>query len=66
MAVFTNPHSELFDIRIYDPQAGFDTEYDSSGKFEVPLPGTADYLIYIRRKVGGPKIARFRVSFRVD
>lgn len=64
-ASFSNPNPSLFDVRLFDPVSGFDTEYDSSRTFEVELPESADYVIYIRRKVGGPRTARFRVSFRV-
>lgn len=65
IAAFRNPQPSLSDVRIYEPGSGFDTEYDSSKTFEVELPESNDYLIYIRRKTGGPRSARFRISFRV-
>ena len=64
-AAFRNPQPSLFDVRIYEPGSGFDTEYDSSKTFEIELPESSDYLIYVRRKTGGPRTARFRISFRV-
>ena len=66
IAVFANSNTSLFDVRVFDPESGFDTEYDSSRTFDVDLPDTAEYVIFIRRKVGGPRSARFRVSFRVQ
>jgi hypothetical protein len=65
IAAFRNPQPSLFDVRIYEPESGFDTEYDSSKTFEVELPESNDYLIYVRRKTGGPRSARFRISLRL-
>ena len=65
VAAFRNPKPSLFDVRVYETASEFDTEYDSSRTFEVDLPERAEYIIYIRRKVGGPRAARFSVSFRV-
>ena len=61
-ASFRNPSPSLFDVRVYEPGSGFDTEYDSSRSFEVELPESAEYEIHIRRKMGGPRTARFRIS----
>lgn len=60
--VISNPNPSLFDVRIYHAESEFDTEYDSSRTFEVELESDGDHVLFIRRKVGGPRSAAFRIT----
>lgn len=60
--LIVNPNPSLFDVRIFHPESEFDTEYDSSRRFEVDIETDGDHFLFIRRKVGGPQNASFRIS----
>lgn len=60
--VIVNPNPSLSDVRIYHPESQFDTEYDSSKRFEVDIETDGDHFLFIRRKVGGPRTALFRIT----
>src|SRR5438552_3856100 len=58
----TNPNTSLFDVRIYNQDAGVETEHDSSRTFSLTLPADGDYLIFVRKKrVKTPRRARFSI-----
>lgn len=60
--LIVNPNPSLFDVRIFHPGSEFDTEYDSSKQFEVDIESDGDHFLFIRRKVGGPRSATFRIT----
>lgn len=60
--LIVNPNPSLFDVRIFHPASEFDTEYDSSKQFEVDIESDGDHLLFVRRKVGGPQNASFRIT----
>lgn len=60
-----NPSPSLFDFRVFDPDSGFDTEFDSSRVLRFALPEDADYRLFVRRKTGRPRYARFRISITI-
>jgi len=62
-----NPNHSTFDFRIYDPQSGFDTEFDSSPVLEFEIEADGDYLLIVRRKVGrGPRTAKFSITLTIN
>ena len=63
--VIVNPNPSLFDVRIFHPESEFDTEYDSSKRFEVDIETDGDHFLFIRRKVGGPRTAAFRITIGI-
>jgi hypothetical protein len=63
--VIVNPNPSLFDVRIFHPESEFDTEYDSSKTFEVDIETDGDHFLFIRRKVGGPRTAAFRITIGI-
>jgi hypothetical protein len=64
--VIVNPNPSLFDVRIFHPESEFDTEYDSSKRFEVDIEADGDHFLFIRRKVGGPRTATFRITIGIE
>lgn len=60
-----NANPRLFDIRVFNDIFEFETEFDSSAKIEFEVPQTGDYLMFVRRKVGQPRTARFSVTITI-
>lgn len=55
-----------FDVRVFVPESGFDTEFDSSQSFEFEVETDGDHLLFVRRKAGpGPRNARFTISITI-
>lgn len=55
-----------FDVRVFVPESGFDTEFDSSQSFEFEIETDGDHLLFVRRKAGpGPRNARFTISITI-
>ena len=60
-----NANPRLFDIRVFNDIFEFETEFDSSAKIEFEVPQTGDYLMFVRRKAGQPRTARFSVTITI-
>lgn len=59
-------NTNLFDYRIFSPEADLDTEFDSSRTSTIELPATADYLLFVRKKmVSRPRTARFSLTISI-
>lgn len=59
-------NTSLFDFRIFNPDAGFETEFDSSPTSTFELPESGDYLLFVRKKiVNRPRTARFRLTISI-
>lgn len=55
--------SNLFDYRVFNEEFELETEFESSPKLELELPGTGDYLLFVRKKmVAKPRTATFRLT----
>ena len=59
-----NP-SRLFDFRVFSDENFPDGDFDSSPTYSFVIPADGDYNFYIRRKVGGPKRATFRMTLTI-
>lgn len=61
-----NPGHKRFDVRVFVPESGFDTEFYSSQSFEFEIETDGDHLLFVRRKAGpGPRNARFTISITI-
>lgn len=61
-----NPGHTRFDVRVFVPESGFDTEFDSSQSFGFVIETDGDHLLFVRRKAGpGPRNARFNISITI-
>ena len=59
-------NTSLFDYRIFNPDADFETEFESSPASTFKLPESGDYFLYVRKKmVKRPRSAAFSLSFSV-
>ena len=59
-----NP-SRLFDFRVFSEENFPDGDFDSSPTYSFVIPADGDYNFFIRRKVGGPKRASFRMTITI-
>jgi hypothetical protein len=60
-----NANTSAFDFRIFNDGLGVETEFESSRIFTLELPATGDYLLFVRKKVGGLKTATFRLTLTI-
>jgi hypothetical protein len=59
-------NSNLFDYRVFNREAEFETEFDSSPSATFELPASGDYLLFIRKKmVSRPRTARFSLTISI-
>ncbi len=55
--------TSLFDYRVFSEEFELETEFESSPTLELELPGTGDYLLFVRKKmVAKPRTAVFRLT----
>lgn len=55
--------TSLFDYRVFNEEFELETEFESSPTLELELPGTGDYLLFVRKKmVAKPRTASFRLT----
>jgi hypothetical protein len=55
--------TSLFDYRVFNEEFELETEFESSPTLELELPGTGDYLLFVRKKmVAKPRTAAFRLT----
>ena len=58
-----NPHTGLFDFRVFSDEFNFETEFESSPTLTFEIPESGDYNFFIRKKmVRTPRTARFSVT----
>lgn len=58
--------TSLFDYRVFNEEFELETEFESSPTLELELPGTGDYLLFVRKKmVAKPRTASFRLTVTV-
>ena len=61
-----NSNTGLFDIRVYNEEFDFETEFDSSRTLAFTVPATGDYLLFVRKKiVRAPRSARFSIRLTI-
>lgn len=61
MVTVRNP-SRAFDFRIFSDENFPDGDFDSSPSYSFEIPADGDYNFFVRRKVGGPKRAAYRMT----
>jgi len=55
--------TSLFDYRVFSEEFDLETEFDSSPTLELTLPGTGDYLLFVRKKMTAKmRTAAFRLT----
>jgi hypothetical protein len=60
-----NAGHNLFDFRVFNDEFDFETEFDSSPRSTFDLPETGDYLFFVRKKMAGPRRARFSMVISI-
>ena len=59
-----NP-SRSFDFRVFSLENFPDGDFDSSPSYTFEIPADGDYNFFVRRKVGGPKRASYRMTLTI-
>ena len=59
-----NP-SRGFDFRVFSEESFPDGDFDSSPSYTFEIPADGDYNFFVRRKVGGPKRASYRMTLTI-
>ena len=60
-----NSNHNLFDFRIFSDEFNVETEFDSSPSYTLDIPETGDYLFFVRKKAGGPRLARYLMTMTI-
>lgn len=60
-----NSTSGRFDFRVFDEVNFSEGDFDSSPTYTFEVPETGDYLFTVRKKVAGPRSARFSISISI-
>lgn len=60
-----NSTSSRFDFRVFDDVNFSEGDFDSSPTYTFEVPETGDYLFTVRKKVAGPRSARFSISISI-
>lgn len=61
-----NTRPGQFDFRVFNEDAGFETEFESSAGLTFEIPESGDYLLFVRKKmVSRPRTARYSISLGI-
>lgn len=61
-----NSRTSLFDFRVFNEEFELETEFESSPVLSFTLPGTGDYMLFVRKKqVRSPRTARFSLTLTI-
>lgn len=59
-------NTNLFDYRVFNDSAEFETEFDSSPTSTFELPESGEYMLFVRKKiVSRPRTARFTLTISI-
>lgn len=62
----TSGSAKLFDFRIFNADLDFETEFESSATASYVLPGSGDFMFFVRKKiVRTPRTARFTYTITI-
>jgi hypothetical protein len=64
MVTIRNP-SRAFDFRVFSDENFPDGDFDSSPSYSFEIPADGDYNFFVRRKVGGPRRASYRMTLTI-
>ena len=60
-----NSRPSMFDFRVFNEQFNFETEFESSPTLSFEIPESGDYLFFVRKKMTGPRTARFSLRLTI-
>jgi hypothetical protein len=61
-----NSKTDLFDFRVFNDEFDLETEFESSRSLTFTIPDNGDYLLFVRKKMGGkPHTARFSLKLTI-
>lgn len=60
-----NSTSSVFDFRVFNEVFFDEGDYDSSPSYTFEAPETGDYLFSVRKKIAGPRSARFSMTIKI-
>lgn len=60
-----NPGWRIFDFRVFSEENFSEGDFDSSPSYSFEVPETGDYMFFVRKKVAGPRSARFSIAFSI-
>ena len=60
-----NPTFRTFDFRVFSEENFSEGDFDSSPTYTFEIPETGEYMLFIRKKVAGPRRARFSVTLTI-
>ena len=60
-----NTRSSVFDFRVFSEENFSEGDFDSSPTYTFEIPETGDYLLFVRKKVAGPRSSRFSVTLTI-
>ncbi len=59
-------NTSLFDYRVFNEEADFETEFESSPVSTFEIPESGDYMLFVRKKmVRRPRTARFALTLSI-
>lgn len=61
----SNTSYRLFDFRVFHDKYFDEGDFDSSPTYTFEVPKTGDYLFSVRKKVAGPRKARFSMTISI-
>jgi len=64
-ATVRNTSRVPFEVRVFSEELGVNNDWNSSPSFTVNLSKRGDYLLYVRKKAGGPPTGKFSVTLTV-
>jgi hypothetical protein len=64
-AVTVSNPSKLFGFKVFSEENFDEADFDSSPNYTFEVPADGDYNLFIRRKVGGPRRAAFRITLTI-
>lgn len=60
-----NSTSSIFDFRVFNEDFFDEGDYDSSPNYTFEAPETGDYVFSVRKKIAGPRSARFSMTIKI-
>lgn len=60
-----NATSRVFDFRVFNAEYFDEGDFDSSPNYSFEIPETGDYLFTVRKKIAGPRAARYSMTITI-
>lgn len=60
-----NATSSIFDFRVFNEEHFDEGDFDSSPSYSFEIPESGDYLFTVRKKIAGPRTARFSLTLTI-